>query len=89
MRNIEKKPMSLSEIQAAGALNPDSRGLHALVRIACYIRNDRPRWDDVVGHNQNTSLFLRDPQKVALAAERQKIFIEVAPVLVEMKLLEP
>ena len=89
LRNIEKKPMSLSEIQAAGALNPDSRGLHALVRIACYIRNDRPRWDDVVGHNQNTSLFLRDPQKVALAAERQKIFIEVAPVLVEMKLLEP
>jgi hypothetical protein len=86
---IEKKPMSLSELQAAGALNPDANGLRALVRIACYNRNDRPRWDDIVTHNTAPSGFQRDPARVALAAERQKILIEVAPVLVEMKLLEP
>ena len=86
---IEKKPMSLSEIQAAGALNPDANGLRALVRIACYNRNDRPRWDDIVTHNTAPSGFQRDPARVALAAERQKILSEVAPVLVEMKLLEP
>lgn len=86
---IEKKPMSLSEIQAAGALNPNSNGLKALVRIACYNRNDRPRWDDIVTHNTAPSGFQRDPARVALAAERQQLLIEVAPVLVEMKLLEP
>ncbi len=81
--------MSFAEISAAGALNPDANGLRALVRIACYNRNDRPRWDDIVRHNHQADLFQRDPEKVALAAERQKVFIEVAPVLVEMKLLEP
>ena len=89
LKAIEKKPMSLSELRAAGVLNPTSNGLRALVRIACYNRNDRPRWDDVVGHNQNPGNFAREPDKVAIAAERQKIFIEVAPVLVEMNLLEP
>ncbi len=89
MKEIQKKPMSLSEIRAAGALNPDANGLRTLVRIACYNQNDRPRWDDVVRHNHAPGDFQRDPQKVALAAERQKIFIEVAPVLVELKLLEP
>lgn len=86
---IEKKAMSLSEIQAAGALVPSADGLRALVRIACNNRNDRPRWDDVVHHNQAWGTYQRYPDRVALASERQKVLIEVAPVLVEMKLLEP
>lgn len=86
---IEKKPLSLSALKAAGALNPDANGLKALVHIACNYYNDRPKWGDIHFKNTNLSAFQKDPQRVALAAERQKILIEVAPVLVEMKLLEP
>ena len=88
-RLIEKKALSLSEITAAGALNPDSKGLQALVRIACHTHNDRPKWYDIVPKGQTTTVFLHSPERLALAAERQKLLIEVAPVLVEMKLLEP
>lgn len=88
-KEIEKKPLSLSALKAAGALNPNANGLKALVYIACNFHNDRPKWGDIAFKNQNLSAFLKDPARVALAAERQKILIEVAPVLVEMKLLEP
>lgn len=88
-KEIEKKPLSLSAIKAAGALNPNANGLKALVYIACNYYNDRPKWGDIAFKNQNLSAFLKDPARVALAAERQKLLIEVAPVLVEMKLLEP
>jgi len=88
-REIEKKPLSLSALQSAGALNPNASGLKALVSIACNYYNDRPRWTDITYKNQNISAFLKDPARVALAAERQKLLIEVAPVLVEMKLMEP
>lgn len=88
-KEIEKKPLSLSALKAAGALNPNANGLKALVYIACNYYNDRPKWSDIAFKNQNLSTFLKDPARVALAAERQKILIEVAPVLVEMKLLEP
>lgn len=88
-KEIEKKPLSLSALKAAGALNPDANGLRALVYIACNFYNDRPKWRDISPKGQNLSAFLKDPQRVALAADRQKILIEVAPVLVEMKILEP
>ncbi len=88
-KEIEKKPLSLSELKASGALNPNANGLKALVYIACNYHNDRPKWSDIAYKNQNLSAFLKDPARVALAAERQKILIEVAPVLVEMKLMEP
>ncbi|MBI3869985.1 MAG: hypothetical protein HY299_15790 [Verrucomicrobia bacterium] len=88
-REIEKKPMPFSEIKAAGALNRDSNGLKALVNIACNQKNDRPKWSDIVVRGLNFNSFLVDPQRMALAVERQKVLIEVAPVLVEMKLLEP
>lgn len=88
-KEIEKKPLSLSALKASGALNPNANGLKALVYIACNYYNDRPKWSDIAYKNQNLSAFLKDPARVALAAERQKILIEVAPVLVEMKLMEP
>lgn len=88
-KEIEKKPLSLSALKASGALNPDANGLRALVYIACNFYNDRPKWRDISPKGQNLSAFLKDPQRVALAADRQKILIEVAPVLVEMKILEP
>ena len=88
-KEIVKKPLSLSELKASGALNPNANGLKALVYIACNYHNDRPKWADIAYKNQNLSAFLKDPARVALAAERQKILIEVAPVLVEMKLMEP
>lgn len=88
-KEIQKKPLSLSALKASGALNETAAGLKALVYIACNYYNDRPKWSDIAYKNQNLSAFLKDPARVALAAERQKLLIEVAPVLVEMKLMEP
>ena len=76
-------------IKGSGALNSTSEGLQTLVKIATYERNDRPKWSDIRKHGDTTTKFLRIPEKITLAKERQALLVELAPVLVEMKLLEP
>ncbi len=88
-KEIEKKPLSYTAIKGSGALNSTSEGLQTLVKIATYERNDRPKWSDIRKHGDTTTKFLRIPEKITLAKERQALLVELAPVLVEMKLLEP
>ena len=88
-KQIEKKPLSFSDLKAKGALNPSVAGLKVLVEIATYVRNDRPKWSDLRKHGEGPGVFAKYPDRVALATERQKLLIELGPVLVEMKMLEP
>ncbi len=88
-KEIDKKPLSYTAIKGAGALNPTSEGLHSLVKIATHDRNDRPKWNDIKLRNEISSRFLKSPERIAMVKERQALLNELAPVLVEMKLLEP
>ena len=81
--STEKKPLSLTQLQAKGALAPTTAGLHALVEVATS-PNDRvrPRWKVPAG-------WVKKPDQFEMVKEAQALLIELGPVLVEMKMLEP
>lgn len=82
---VEKKPLSFTQLQNAGALVPGSRGsLLKLVRIANDIDDKiRPRWKIPV------IFFDKSPEAIEKANEAQALLIELGPVLIEKGLLQP
>lgn len=82
--SAEKKPLSLSALQRYGALSPTTEGLRKLVFVAHDHRDkDRPRWPfSPVQYDDK-------PASRELVTQTQQLLIELAPVLVELKMLEP
>ena len=80
---VEKKPLSFSQLQARGALNPTLAGLHALVEVASS-PNDRvrPRWKMPAG-------WAKKEDQMEMVKNAQSLLVELGPVLVELKMLEP
>lgn len=82
----DAKPVSLTALQNCGALDPSVPGLRKLAEIACTTTDRvRPRWKLKGGAGG----FVRHPDEMAKVKEAQQLLIELGPVLVEMKLLEP
>ena len=81
--STEKKPLSLTLLQTKGALIPTMPGFRELVEVAS-TANDRvrPRWKMPLG-------WSKKPDQIEMVKEAQTLLIELGPVLVEMKLLEP
>jgi hypothetical protein len=79
----DKKPLSLTVLQEKGALAPTLAGFRELVEVAT-IPNDkvRPRWNLSAG-------WPKKPDKLEMVKETQALLIELGPVLVELKMLEP
>ena len=76
--------MSYTELQSAGALTPTVQGLDKLVFIGTNLSDRvRPRW------KINRVLYRKHNDELAMVKEVQQLLIELGPVLVEMKLLEP
>ena len=83
---IDKKPHSYTRLKSFGSLDPTLAGLGKLVDMACTGRDSaRPRWKLKGGPN----LWRRYPEEVEKVKEAQHLLIELGPVLVGMKLLEP
>lgn len=79
----DKQPHSLVALQSAGALDDNMAGLHKLVDIATNAKDKvRPRW-------KMPAYWPRNPAAMEKAKEAQQLLIELGPVLVEMKLLDP
>lgn len=81
--SYDKKPHSLSKLQSAGALDESLTGLRKLADIACNTRDQvRPRW-------KLPQYWPKNPQQLEKVKAAQKLLIELGPVLVELKMLEP
>ena len=81
----EKKPLSYTDLQGFGALEPTFDGLQKLVSIGIGRDNDRPRWENIRGPSAYS--WRRASEKVEFVKDAQHLLIELGPVLVEMKLL--
>ena len=82
--SYDLKPLSYTELQSAGALTPTVQGLDKLVFIGTNLSDRvRPRW------KINRVLYRKHNDELAMVKEVQQLLIELGPVLVEMKLLEP
>ena len=82
--SIDKKPLSFSELQNYGALAETPEGLDQLVFVGTNLRDKaRPRW------KLNRQYYRNHSNELEMVKEVQKLLIELGPVLVEMKLLEP
>jgi len=80
------KPHSLSALQSYGALETTLKGMDRLVEVACKATDHvRPRWKLERGRDR----WSKSPQDMAKVQEAQELLIELGPVLVEMRLLEP
>lgn len=80
------KPHSYTQLQTVGALNRTQEGRRKLVEIAHSTADKvRPRWN----FGGRTTGWMSRPADVATVTEAQDLLIELGPVLVEMKLLEP
>lgn len=80
------KPLSFSALQAHGALEPTIKGMDRLVEIASRVSDHvRPRWKLERGRN----LWHKSPQDMEKVKETQALLVELGPVLVELKMLEP
>lgn len=81
--SYDKKPHSLSQLQGSGALDESQAGLRKLADIACSPRDQlRPRW-------KLPQYWLKNPQQMEKVKSAQRLLIELGPVLVELKMLEP
>ena len=82
--SYDQQPLSYSELQNYGALAPTVEGLDKLVFIGTNLGDRvRPRW------KINRVLYRKHNDQLAMVKEVQQLLIELGPVLVEMKLLEP
>lgn len=81
--SYDKKPHSLSQLQGSGALDESLAGLRKLADIACSTRDQlRPRW-------KLPQYWPKNPQQLEKVKAAQQLLIELGPVLVELKMLEP
>jgi hypothetical protein len=90
--NIDPVPVSLSAIQATGALNATPSGLHRLYMLGADPKNDHgARWPEKergVGHGADA--WLRNkPSAVATARKAQELLNELGTTLVELGMLAP
>lgn len=85
-RTYDLKPVSYTALQSHGALDQSIPGLRKLAEIGCTLRDKiRPRWKLKGG----ASGFTLYPDEIEKVKEAQQLLIELGPMLVEMKLLEP
>ena len=82
---VEKIPVSLTVLQAAGALAPDEKGMNTLARIVSS-REDKVRPRLKFAPNFQWKKF---PEQIEQIKELQGLLIELAPVLVEKGMLAP
>lgn len=82
---VEKIPVSLTVLQAAGALNPDEKGMNTLARIVSS-REDKVRPRVKFAPNYQWKKF---PEQIEQLKELQGLLIELSPVLVEKGMLAP
>jgi len=81
---IDKIPVSLRALEAAGALRPTKEGLNTLVNIVSTQQDKvRPRM------NFNPVRWLQDPKQLEEIKDLQSLLIELRPVLVEKGMLAP
>ena len=82
----EKKALSYAMLQSEGALDPSPPGLGKLARIAMYVDDKvRPRWNLAGGRLG----WFKVPASLEQVKEAQQLLIELGPVLVATKALEP
>lgn len=81
----EKRPISLSRLDAQGCLDPSLKGQQQLLVYALLNGgdNDRPKWQEAPAVERLSEA------KRAKLIEIQKALIELGPTLVELKLLDP
>ena len=83
---VEKKPLSYTILLNEGALDPSPPGLGKLAGIAMAVDDKvRPRWHLLGGRLG----WFKVPSSLEQVKEAQKMLIELGPVLVETKDLEP
>jgi hypothetical protein len=81
-RAVKKEPISLSKLQAVGALEQTIKGLQELADVACHKDDDlRPRW----GCGAYAPWWSAGQQEMIQKA--QDLLIELGPVMVEEGLL--
>jgi len=84
--DTEKKPFSYQALLNQGALDPSPPGLAQLVRLATAVDDKvRPRWKLQGG----SVAWYKVPSSLEKVKDAQHLIVELSPVLVEMKLLEP
>jgi hypothetical protein len=85
-RTYDSKPVSFTALKNYGALDPSLPGLRKLAELGCTTQDKvRPRWK-LKGGARGFTLF---PVEIEKVKEAQQLLIELGPVLVDMKLLEP
>lgn len=89
---LEKRPISLSLLQASEALSPTAVGLGKLYEIAATgADRERPRWrayDSVVGADHiKDAWFAEHPEALELAKQAQAMLVELGPHLVARNML--
>ena len=81
--SYDKKAHSLTQLQSFGALDDTIAGLRKLADIACNPRDQaRPRW-------KLPQYWVKNPQEMEKVKAAQQLLVELGPVLVELKMLEP
>ena len=79
------RPMSLSQMQSAGALDSGMASLRRFIELGMNRYNDRPRVSEMF----RFGTWYRDPNAVNHASRLQGLIIELGPTFVEMGLLDP
>lgn len=80
----DKLPISYSQLNSSGALNPDREGMRRLILVATWKGDKvRPRWS--VPQNFNWL----SPDQIEMVKKAQQLLIELGPVMVEQGLLSP
>lgn len=79
------RPMSLSEMRAAGALDSGTASLRRFIELGMSRYNDRPR----VGETFRKPTWYREGPALDQAANLQGLIIELGPTFVELGLLDP
>lgn len=83
--SVSARPMSLSQIRSAGALDPDIASVRRFIALGMNHYNDRPRVSDMF----RFGTWYRDGNAMKYAAQLQGWIIELGPTFVEMGLLAP
>lgn len=82
--SADLKPISFTKLKASGALEKTAAGRKTLALLVSTSTDKvRPRW------KINPEYYTRYPDAVARVTQLQDLLIELGPLLVEMKLLDP
>lgn len=83
-RTTKKQPISLSGLQAVGALNDSTQGIQKLYFVVCHDQDkDRPRW------GTETNVEFIDSKEFERLRTAQDYLLRLGDVLVELELLSP